>query len=55
MPTVITTFLGNEEGATAVEYGLMTALIAAVIIVAVTAIGANMSAIFQNIADTISP
>jgi pilus assembly protein Flp/PilA len=42
--------IDNEEGATAVEYGLMVALIAVVIIVAVTAVGVNLSAVFTNIA-----
>ncbi len=32
----------NDEGASAVEYGLLIALIAAVIIVAVTALGTNL-------------
>jgi pilus assembly protein Flp/PilA len=40
----------NEEGATAVEYGLMVALIAVVIIIAVTAVGENLEAVFNNIA-----
>lgn len=43
----------NERGATAVEYGLMVALIAAVIIGAVTALGTNASTKFQNVADAI--
>lgn len=40
----------SERGATAVEYGLMVALIAAVIIIAVTAIGTNLDALFTNVA-----
>ena len=40
----------NEEGATAVEYGLMVALIAVVIIAAVTLVGTNLDAIFDQIA-----
>jgi pilus assembly protein Flp/PilA len=43
----------NEEGATAVEYGLMVALIAVVIIGAVIALGGNLSTTFQNVADRI--
>ena len=34
-------FFKDEEGATAVEYGLMVALIAAVIVAIVTALGTN--------------
>ncbi len=37
-------------GATAVEYGLIVALIAVVIIVAVTLLGTNLRAVFQFIA-----
>jgi len=43
-------FARDEEGVTAIEYGLIAALIAVVIIVAVTAVGANLSAIFTYIA-----
>jgi pilus assembly protein Flp/PilA len=42
--------LRSDRGATAVEYGLMVALIAVVIIVAVTAIGTNLQTIFQSVA-----
>ncbi len=43
------TLMRDEEGASAVEYGLMVALIAAVIIVAVTSIGTNMSGKFTTV------
>ena len=43
-------FWNDEEGATAVEYGLMVALIAAVIIAAVTLIGTNLNVIYNFIA-----
>ena len=39
----------SEKGATAVEYGLMVALIAVVIILAVTALGTRLSALFYEI------
>ncbi len=42
---------GKDEGATAVEYGLMVALIAIVIIGAVTILGQNVSETFQSAAD----
>jgi pilus assembly protein Flp/PilA len=44
----------NEEGATAVEYGLMVALIAVVIIVAVTTLGENLSDTFEEVADSVA-
>ena len=40
----------NEEGATALEYGLIAALIAAGIVTAVTALGDQVSSTFQSIA-----
>ena len=43
----------EEGGATAVEYALMVALIAAVIIVAVTAIGTNSSEKFTEVGDSV--
>jgi len=43
-------FVKEEDGATAVEYGLMVSLIAAVIITAVTAIGTNLTTVFNGVA-----
>ena len=44
-------FFKNESGATAIEYGLIAALIAVAIIGAVSALGSNTSATFQSVAD----
>jgi pilus assembly protein Flp/PilA len=44
----------DERGATAVEYGLMVALIAIVIIAAVTLLGGNLSTLFNRIANSIN-
>jgi pilus assembly protein Flp/PilA len=38
----------NERGASAVEYGLLVALIAVIIIVAVSALGHTLSGVFTN-------
>lgn len=43
----------DERGATAVEYGLMVALIAVVIITAVTLLGNNLNVMFDQIANAI--
>jgi pilus assembly protein Flp/PilA len=43
----------DERGATAVEYGLMVALIAIVIIGAVTALGDQISSLFDSAATQI--
>jgi pilus assembly protein Flp/PilA len=45
--------LQSDRGATAVEYGLMVALIAIVIIGAVTLLGGNLNTIFTNVANAI--
>ncbi|GAC1333077.1 MAG: Flp family type IVb pilin [Beijerinckiaceae bacterium] len=49
-----TRFLRDEEGATAIEYGLLAALISVVIIGAVTAIGSNLSAKFTTISGNLT-
>jgi pilus assembly protein Flp/PilA len=43
----------KERGATAVEYGIMVALIAAVIIVVVSTLGGKLSDLFSNVATQI--
>ncbi|HEX5936919.1 MAG TPA: Flp family type IVb pilin [Actinomycetota bacterium] len=43
----------EERGATAVEYALMVALIAVVIIAAVTILGTNSRDKFQEVADAV--
>jgi pilus assembly protein Flp/PilA len=40
----------TEEGATAVEYGLLVSLIAGAIIIAVTLLGNNLAALFNTMA-----
>jgi pilus assembly protein Flp/PilA len=46
-------FANDESGATAIEYGLIAALIAVVIITAVTAVGTNLNGQFNNIASAV--
>lgn len=41
----------DDEGATAVEYGLMVALIAVAIVTAVTALGVKLSGLFTTVKD----
>ena len=43
-------FLNNEDGATAIEYGLIAALIGVAIILAVTAVGDGLNATFNEVA-----
>jgi pilus assembly protein Flp/PilA len=42
-------FVRDESGATAIEYGLIAALIAVVIITGVTAVGTKLSTTFVNL------
>jgi pilus assembly protein Flp/PilA len=53
MSKLISRFVKNESGATAIEYGLIVALIAVVIIGAVTAVGTNLSTKFNTVAASI--
>jgi pilus assembly protein Flp/PilA len=43
-------FMRDEEGVTAIEYGLIASLIAVAIVVAAGTIGDNLSTLFTNIA-----
>ena len=43
-------FVRHEDGVTAIEYGLIAALIAVAIIVAVTNVGTNLTAVFSSVA-----
>ena len=47
-------FMKSESGATAIEYGLIAALISVVIIGAVTLVGNNVSATFKSVAAALS-
>ena len=46
--------LRDESGATAIEYGLIAALISIACIIAFNSLGLNLSDIFNTIADGIS-
>jgi pilus assembly protein Flp/PilA len=54
MSKFIKRFVAGEEGATMVEYGLMVALIAAVLITVVTALGTNINAKFTSVSTAVS-
>lgn len=42
-------FINDDSGATAIEYGLIAALIAVVIIGAITAVGTSLSTTFTSV------
>lgn len=50
---LIKQFIRDEEGVTAIEYGLIAALIAVVIIGAVRLIGTNLNTTFTTIANAL--
>ncbi len=54
MSGMIRNFFKDESGASAVEYGLLVALIAVVIIGAVTLLGQSISGMFTGVASTVS-
>jgi pilus assembly protein Flp/PilA len=47
-------FLKDDSGATAIEYGLIAALIGTAIIVAVTSVGTKLSATFTSIGTAVT-
>lgn len=50
MSKLFSRFLKDESGATAIEYGLIAALISVAIITAATSLGGSLSTTFTNIA-----
>ena len=49
MSRFFTRFMNDESGATAIEYGLIAALISVAIIGAVTAVGGKLDATFTSV------
>ncbi len=49
----IMNFVRDEEGASAVEYGLLAALIAAVIVGTVTALGGKINTAFETVSNAL--
>jgi len=54
MTKFMTRFAKDESGATAIEYGLIVALIAVVIITAVTTLGTKLNTAFTAINDQLT-
>jgi pilus assembly protein Flp/PilA len=55
MKNVLKRFLRREEGATAIEYGLIAAGIAVAIVATVFALGGSLDGLFQDVSDRLSP
>jgi pilus assembly protein Flp/PilA len=54
MKKLISRFVRDESGATAIEYGLIGALISVIIITAVKLVGTNLSSTFNKIAQNLN-
>ena len=50
MTKFVSKFMSDESGATAIEYGLIAALIAVAAIAALSLVGTNLSGIFNTVA-----
>jgi pilus assembly protein Flp/PilA len=53
MTKIIQQFIADDNGATAIEYGLIAALIAVVIITGLTTIGTNLNTSLASIAGSL--
>jgi pilus assembly protein Flp/PilA len=53
MKKLVSRFVRDEGGATAIEYGLIAALIAVVIITALQLIGSNLNTVMTNVAGSL--
>ena len=51
----IKNFIAEEDGVTAIEYGLIAALIAVAIVGVVTTMGSDLGAVFTKISATLKP
>ena len=54
MSKYVTRFLKDESGATAIEYGLIAALIAIACIIAFNSLGLNLANVFNTVADAMA-
>ncbi len=54
MKNLLARFAQDQSGATAIEYGLIAALVAVVIITALTTLGDNLSATFDSVAGSLT-
>jgi pilus assembly protein Flp/PilA len=49
MKSLVKRFVSDESGGTAIEYGLITALIAIAVITAVNGVATNLNSTFNNV------
>ena len=53
MSKFVTRFLKDESGATAIEYGLIAALVAVVLVTALGTLGSNLTATFNKVSGSL--
>jgi pilus assembly protein Flp/PilA len=53
MKNLFSRFANDESGATAIEYGLIAALVSVVIIVALTALGTELTNTFTSVSEAL--
>jgi pilus assembly protein Flp/PilA len=51
---IFSRFMKDESGATAIEYGLIAALISVAIIAALKSVGSNLTSTFNNVANNLN-
>ena len=54
MGEILLRFLTEESGATAIEYGLIAALVSVAAIGALTALGGSLNTLFTNVSSTLA-
>lgn len=54
MKNFVSRFIKDESGATAIEYGLIAALIAVVLITALSTLGGNLKDKFTKVSDEVA-
>ena len=54
MKTLFSRFAGDESGATAIEYGLIAALIAVAIITALNTLSGNLKNVFNHVGNQLA-
>jgi pilus assembly protein Flp/PilA len=55
MKNLVSRFVKDESGATAIEYGLIAAGISVVIITAVNLVGTDLNVVFNSVATALNP
>jgi pilus assembly protein Flp/PilA len=55
MRTLFAQFVSDESGATAIEYGLIAALISVAIVAALTAVGGQLNTLFNTVVTDLTP